>query len=212
LKAFRYRILVVDDDEQIRRAFGDLFCHFGYEVRTAGDGFEALALMRGALPDLIISDLNMSPMSGFEFMFIVRRRFPHIPVVCITGAFIGAPDPEGLFCDAFFHKSQYRPPELFNEIHSLIQQSPIRPHIPKLDQSPVWIPCDAASYILTCTECLRCSPMLKDEPEGIVRERLCVYCGARIRFILHFADRKPSICAKPPRSVKEDPDDSAKLA
>jgi CheY-like chemotaxis protein len=60
----------------------------GYEVRTATDGFQALALMRKALPDLIISDLKMPNMSGFEFLSIVRRRFPHIPVIAITGDFV----------------------------------------------------------------------------------------------------------------------------
>lgn len=73
---FHYRILVVDDDGQIRRVSEAVLSQYGYEVRTASDGFEALALMRKALPDLIISDLKMPNMSGFELLSVVRRRFP----------------------------------------------------------------------------------------------------------------------------------------
>ena len=53
----------------------------GYEVGIAKDGFAALALMRGALPDLIVSDLKMPNMSGFEFLSIARRRFLQIPTI-----------------------------------------------------------------------------------------------------------------------------------
>lgn len=48
----------------------------GYEVEMAEHGFDALALLQSIIPDLIISDLNMPLMSGFEFLPVVRRRFP----------------------------------------------------------------------------------------------------------------------------------------
>ena len=41
--------------------------------------------LRQSLPDMIISDLSMPNMSGFEFLSVVRRRFPHIPVIAISG-------------------------------------------------------------------------------------------------------------------------------
>jgi CheY-like chemotaxis protein len=53
----------------------------GYEVRTSEDGFSALVQLRAALPDLIVSDLRMPNMSGFELLSIIRRRFPQIPVI-----------------------------------------------------------------------------------------------------------------------------------
>ena len=100
---FHYRILVVDDDEQIRQVSELVLSQCGYEVRTASHGFEALALMRKAVPDLIVSDLNMPNMSGFELLSIVRRRFPQLPVIAITGEY-STSEPEGLLADAIFHK------------------------------------------------------------------------------------------------------------
>jgi CheY-like chemotaxis protein len=84
---FKYRILVVDDDPMVRETSGLVLMKQGYEVRTSEDGFSALIKLRTALPDLIISDLRMPNMSGFELLSVVRRRFPQIPVIAISGEF-----------------------------------------------------------------------------------------------------------------------------
>ena len=64
---------------------------FGFSVRVAEDGFVALKILREVLPDLILTDLRMPGMSGFELLSIVRRRFPHIPTIAtiaISGEYI----------------------------------------------------------------------------------------------------------------------------
>ncbi len=66
----------------------------GYEVLLAGDGFEGLLALKQSLPDIIISDLSMPNMNGFEFLSVVRRRFPIIPVIVISGQFSGTTVPE----------------------------------------------------------------------------------------------------------------------
>ena len=82
------RILVVDDDASIRKSMTMLLNAAGYEVSTAEHGFDALLQLRMAPPpDVIISDLNMPQMSGFEFLSVVRRRFPEIPVIAVSGAY-----------------------------------------------------------------------------------------------------------------------------
>jgi CheY-like chemotaxis protein len=48
----------------------------GYQVTTANNGFDALLKLKEVVPEVIISDLNMPKMSGFEFLSVVRRRFP----------------------------------------------------------------------------------------------------------------------------------------
>jgi CheY-like chemotaxis protein len=53
-------VLIVDDDNDLRTALADLFADSGYTVRTAADGFAALAEMRSQLPDVLISDLMSS--------------------------------------------------------------------------------------------------------------------------------------------------------
>ena len=67
---FHYRLLVIDDEALSRELLENLLSDAGYEIVVAKDGFAALAQMRGALPDLIIVDLKMPNMSGFEFLSI----------------------------------------------------------------------------------------------------------------------------------------------
>ncbi len=181
---FPYRILVVDDNEAIRRSSEAVLSGCGYEVRTAKDGFEALALMRKALPNIIISDLKMPNMSGFELLSVVRRRFPQIPVIAITGEFRGTPAPDGLLADAIFEKGQYEPDELFKKIQSLLEQSPIRPYFVKVSRAPVWIPRNGDYVVLTCPECLRSFAIAEDDAEKGSGELSCVHCDTRIRFLL----------------------------
>jgi two-component system, chemotaxis family, chemotaxis protein CheY len=84
-------LLVVDDDRDIREALQDVLEGAGYHVHLAGDGREALAcLHRGCCPDLILLDLMMPRMNGFEFRDVQRREEPlcHIPVL------LASADPE----------------------------------------------------------------------------------------------------------------------
>src|ERR1019366_2376455 len=97
------RVLLVDDESLIRKLISGNLVAAGYVVQTAADGLDALGKLRAGLPDLIISDLNMPRMSGLELLAVVRKRFPQIPVLVITGE---APDrlPTEIAPDAFYHK------------------------------------------------------------------------------------------------------------
>ncbi|HYL95447.1 MAG TPA: response regulator, partial [Terriglobales bacterium] len=57
----------------------------GFEVITARNGFEALNVLRGARPDVLITELNLPHMSGFELLSVVRRRFPLLSVIATSG-------------------------------------------------------------------------------------------------------------------------------
>jgi len=98
-------ILIVDDNDDLRGELGDLFSDCGYRVRTAADGFSALAEMRSELPDVLISDLEMPRMSGFELLLVVRERFPEVGVIAMSGAYSGNRVPRGVAADAFYPKS-----------------------------------------------------------------------------------------------------------
>jgi len=78
---FRFRILVVNDEPSIRETAGQILGSEGYEILTAADGLGGLCALSKSLPDVIISDLNMPRMSGFEFLAIVRKRFPHMATI-----------------------------------------------------------------------------------------------------------------------------------
>jgi CheY-like chemotaxis protein len=122
--AFHYRVLIVDDEENSRQLGKHILESQGYEVHCAGDGFEALTALKKSLPDVIISDLKMPNMNGFEFLSVVRQRFPAIPVVVISGEFSGVSVPESVLADAFFRKGGYKPAELFEKIIQLLNDLP----------------------------------------------------------------------------------------
>lgn len=194
---FNYRILVVDDEPSIRETAKLLLGTKGYEVHVAEDGFAALVHLRRSLPDLIISDLRMPNMSGFELLSVVRRRFPHIPVIAISGEYNGTA-PAGLIADTFFSKGEYTPEQLFAKIAELISQAPIRPQLRVPSSAPVWTPRnDAGYFVLTCPHCLR-SFSLPDENGGPeVRETECVFCESKVQFLADAAraSKKPSKAA-----------------
>jgi CheY-like chemotaxis protein len=61
----KHLVLVVDDDTSVRESTSLLLTASGYDVNVAEDGFDAILQLGRAIPDVIISDLNMPRMSGF---------------------------------------------------------------------------------------------------------------------------------------------------
>ena len=59
----------------------------GHEVLMAREGFEALCVLRGAVPEVLIAELDLPRMSGFELLSVVRTRFPQIAVIATSGAY-----------------------------------------------------------------------------------------------------------------------------
>jgi CheY-like chemotaxis protein len=80
------RILVVEDDESMRELLRMHLSSAGYEVSTAADAISAGYAVLKSPPDLIVSDVNMPHMSGFEFVAALKadRTLPDIPVIFLT--------------------------------------------------------------------------------------------------------------------------------
>jgi len=180
VESFRYRILIVDDEPSLREIGKILLEAQGYEVLCAEDGFEGLAALKQSLPDIIISDLRMPNMNGFEFLSVVRRRFPTIPVIVISSEFTGLSVPESVLADAFFSKGEFRPEELFGKIVDLLHELPTRPRVGKPTKAAVWVKNDRGTIAVTCSECLRTFPVA-DAAKG-VNEAECDFCSSLIRF------------------------------
>jgi len=182
---FHYRLLVIDDDSLNRELLESALSEAGYEVGVAKDGFAALAQMRGALPDLIVTDLKMPNMSGFEFLSIARRRFPQIPTIAVSGEFEPPIEPLGVLADAFFAKP-FRFEELLAKIADLLRNTPPRPAI-KRDRAPVWVPRNGEYYVITCTDCLRSFSIPAEKSVRVLRELRtleCIFCDAQVQFIV----------------------------
>ncbi len=79
-----YRILVVDDEESIREVLTIMLHREGYQVDAAGDGAQALNRLKDQTYDLIISDVKMPRVTGFELLKYVREKMPETVVLMIT--------------------------------------------------------------------------------------------------------------------------------
>ncbi len=192
---FPYRILIVEDDPSLRQLGKILFGVQGYEVREAEDGFEGLAALKQSLPDIIISDLQMPNMNGFEFLSVVRRRFPTIPVIAISGEFSGLSIPESVLADAFFPKGGYKAGELFEKIIELLHELPSRPKTGKANQAAVWVKNNRGTFAVTCSECLRTFPV-SDVSKGL-NEAECDFCGCIVHFEIIGEPRKAAVEIRP---------------
>ena len=101
----------------------------GYDVVAAKDGLDALDQLTESLPDVIISDLRMPRMSGFELLAVVRRRFPRVPVIATSGEFRGSKLPTEVMADAYLEKGNYTANQLCTKIAGLVAASPMRPRL-----------------------------------------------------------------------------------
>jgi CheY-like chemotaxis protein len=83
----RERILLVDDDESIRQVVSIFLSDEGYTIGQAGNGQAALDLLDEFRPDIILLDLRMPVMDGWEFVRTYRQLpDPHVPIIAFVAA------------------------------------------------------------------------------------------------------------------------------
>ena len=80
------RILLVDDNTIVRDMLVDLVGSLGYHADAAASGEEALTLFDRGRYGMVLTDLLMPGMSGWDVLAALRERDPHIPVVIVTGS------------------------------------------------------------------------------------------------------------------------------
>jgi DNA-binding response OmpR family regulator len=85
--ALRAKILLVDDEDDNRRIYGDLLTAEGYVVRRAASGREAFALAVEAPPDLVLSDVSMQDGDGLQLLARLRaeKKLSRVPVILMSG-------------------------------------------------------------------------------------------------------------------------------
>lgn len=79
------RILIVDDDEQIRESLGKVLRTEGYEVMLAADGQEGIGIFDTRRIDLVLLDLNLPGNGGWEVFGALTSSNPFLPIIIITG-------------------------------------------------------------------------------------------------------------------------------
>jgi two-component system nitrogen regulation response regulator NtrX len=78
-------VLIIDDEIAIRETLEQILSYEGYEVKKAGSGAEGLALVASASPDVILLDVKMPGMDGFEVLDRLSQEGYHIPVIVVSG-------------------------------------------------------------------------------------------------------------------------------
>jgi len=115
------QILIVDDDPTIRTCLTVLLESVGYDVATAVDGVEALLLINESAPDILISDLNMPRMSDVDLLSEIRRRFPGIVTIAMSGAYRNSVDfPCEVMAHGFYAKGE-PPSNLYGTLAQLLE-------------------------------------------------------------------------------------------
>jgi CheY-like chemotaxis protein len=79
------RILVAEDNKDIKDMVSRFLEYIGFEVALAGNGLEALSLFLNASFDLVLTDLDMPDMDGWGLTSCIKKRSPDTPVVLMTG-------------------------------------------------------------------------------------------------------------------------------
>ncbi len=184
------RVLLADDEPRARGVLSRLLNAAGFVTKEAEDGIDGLVKLRETLPQVIISDLNMPRMSGVEFISIVRRRLPHIPVIVISGGLQPEQPPRDFTPDVWLGKGSLRMEELLKSIADLIPQGPSQLQVPELTDTPFRVQYGGVGdFVVPCTDCLR--PLkISDTPEIRSGEQMatCVHCHARVRFFIDDSD------------------------
>ena len=122
------KILLVEDDQSLREIYGIRLTAEGYEIVPAGDGEQALALAVKEKPDLIISDVMMPKISGFDMLDILRStpETKDIKVIMMTA--LSSEDQrergEALGADRFLVKSQVGIEDVVNAVHEVLDTKP----------------------------------------------------------------------------------------
>lgn len=121
------KIMIVEDDMSLREIYSIRLTAEGYEVISAGDGEEALAVAVREKPDLIISDVMMPKISGFDMLDILRStpEIKDIKVIMMTA--LSSEDQrqrgESLGADKYLVKSQVGIEDVVNTVHEVLNDA-----------------------------------------------------------------------------------------
>ena len=133
------RILVVDDDPQLRLLLVDTLQTIGYEALGAGDGVEALKVMAREKIDLVVSDISMPRIDGFQLASELRKKYPLVRILLITGVATADSERRALaekLCDGYLAK-----PFRIDRIEKMIEK------VLRNDKQPA-VPKDAHSVLI----------------------------------------------------------------
>jgi CheY-like chemotaxis protein len=176
-------ILIVEDEESVRTSLEEVLTFFGYRTRSAADGLAALKVIREEVPEILLSDLNMPAMSGFELLSIIHRRFPAIYVIAMSGMFTENQIPTGVTADAFYKKGGG-----VGDLLKIVEARPLeRRELPDTPE-PIWVQrnghdVSGGEFVtIACPECFRTFPQAINGTTSLILDTSCAFCDSRIHY------------------------------
>jgi CheY-like chemotaxis protein len=123
----KHLILLVEDNEDNRDIYRTMLEHFGYEVLTAGDGEEGLRLARERMPHLILMDVSIPLLDGWEATRILKADAAtrHIPIIALTAHALAADraTAAAVGCDGYLSKP-VEPRLVVREVEKILAIAP----------------------------------------------------------------------------------------
>lgn len=179
-------LVVVDDNPVLLRVLSEILRDCGHRVRVASNGFGALAEMRERVPDILLSDLCMPGMSGYELLSVVRRRYPSIRVIAMSGSYSDTRVPLGVAADAFFAKGASSVAQLAYMIRAIWSGEALSPR----SSAPIWVSEVSTDHagvpvlFVSCPECLRPFSQQLDGLEILASNGSCPHCKTLVELAL----------------------------
>ena len=99
------KILIVDDEDHIRRLYSEELADDGYEVATAEDGHQLLERIGAEKPDLVVLDIKMGKYNGLDLLEEIRLKYYDLPVVLCTAYDTFKEDGKSIAADHYVIKS-----------------------------------------------------------------------------------------------------------
>jgi DNA-binding response OmpR family regulator len=119
------KILLIEDDKILLEMYKDKFIHEKFTVETAKEGQEGFQKMKTFTPDIVLLDLIMPKVNGFEFLKLVKAdtTLKDIPILVLTNIFADAEDlVKNWGVEYFLIKSNYTPENIVDKVKDIINQ------------------------------------------------------------------------------------------
>jgi DNA-binding response OmpR family regulator len=97
----KWKVLLVDDEEEFASTLAERLRLRGIDAVTANDGEEALGLLEVELPQVVVLDMMMPGLGGIEVLRLIKRDYPQLPVIMLTGRGSTKDGIEGMRLGAF---------------------------------------------------------------------------------------------------------------
>ena len=168
------KILLVEDDKSLREIYSVRLQAEGYTIVSAGDGEEALAMAIKERPDLIVSDVMMPKISGFDMLDILRSTTETKDVKVIMMTALSSDDQrargEALGADRYLVKSQVGIEDVVRTVHDVLADgipAPAAPSsAPSFTSGPVAEPSPAPAPITPAPEPAPAAPVAEAQPQA----------------------------------------------